>query len=248
MLKLSKDFVLTSAEETIKSSTSFLRLRSEFEGAFFAVVILNNQRMITVPLDKEGEIYKGKLFVTKPLLPFLPGAKVKVNFVNEQFSKESTSVDLIFDMEKVQLDIKKDSDKDIRDLLEKVLKLESELKTYVKKGVLKDTTVINKEEIKEGMIPVALKSGEFAAAYPFDNVVKVINGVEAKNEAIILSLQDIPFEESGKNSKEVVQLLLEASRSQSEAIKKLLDLQLKMLNEIEELKLKLAKHINTALF
>ena len=91
MLKLNKDFVLTSTKETIKESVSFIKLKTEFEGTFFAVIVLNNQIMLSVPLDKEGEIYKGKISITKTLVPFLPGAKIKINFVNEQFSKESTA-------------------------------------------------------------------------------------------------------------------------------------------------------------
>ena len=65
---------------------------------------------------------------------------------------------------------------------------------------------------------------------------------------MLLTLKDIPFEENGKSTKEVVQLMLSVIRAQAEVIQDMLKTQSKVINDLEKLRLDYAEHKNTALF
>ena len=146
------------------------------------------------------------------------------------------------------MSIQKVTGEEVLELSKRLSKLESELVSLSQKGILKNAPVINKEDIKPGMIPVATSTGEFTAAYPFADVVKEVNGIKAINERLLLTLKDIPFEENGKSTKEVVQLMLSVIRAQAEVIQDMLKTQSKVINDIEKLRLDYAEHKNTALF
>lgn len=239
---------LTYNNEVIDNASVLLSLITEIKATFTAVIVLNNGSKIAYGFDNEGSIYKCKFQITNETLPFLKGSKLYLHVVDSGLEKNTNEVILKYDIDKIKVSIKKVIGEELVAILQRVAKLESDLISLSKKGILKNAPVINKEDIKPGMIPVATATGEFTAAYPFADVVKEINGVKAINERLLLTLKDLPFEENGKSSKDVVQLMLTVIKAQAEVIKDMLKTQSKVIEDLEKLRLDFAEHKNTALF
>jgi hypothetical protein len=163
-------------------------------------------------------------------------------------SQQSNSVQVVFDIPKIAIAIKKEVGEEVSQLYVRLAELESQLISLSQKGILKNAPVINKDQIKPGMVPVATATGEFAAAYPFADIIKKINGIGAVNESVLLTLAEVPFEANGKNAKEVVQLLLGIVKGQAEVIQTILKNQEKIIQDIKDIRLDFAEHKNTALF
>lgn len=239
---------LSYNNEVIDNASVVLKLITEVKATFTAIIVLNNGSKIAYPFEQEGELYKSKFDITNETLPYLKEAKLYLHIVDSGLEKNSNEVILKFNLDKIKTAIKRVIGEELITILQRVAKLENDLITLSKKGILKNAPVINKEDIKPGMIPVATSTGEFTAAYPFADVVKEVNGIKAINERLLLTLKDIPFEENGKSTKEVVQLMLSVIRAQAEVIQDMLKTQSKVINDLEKLRLDYAEHKNTALF
>ena len=239
---------LSYNNEVIDNASVVLKLITEVKATFTAIIVLNNGSKIAYLFEQEGELYKSKFDITNETLPYLKEAKLYLHIVDSGLEKNSNEVILKFNLDKIKTAIKRVIGEELITILQRVAKLENDLITLSKKGILKNAPVINKEDIKPGMIPVATSTGEFTAAYPFADVVKEVNGIKAINERLLLTLKDIPFEENGKSTKEVVQLMLSVIRAQAEVIQDMLKTQSKVINDLEKLRLDYAEHKNTALF
>lgn len=248
MFYLKKSTGLTYDNEVFKNADVIFKIQSEYEVQLTGVLVLSNGVNITIPLQNEGLIYKGKLTISKDILPFLNRPRFFVYKSDLNNSSQSNDVEIVFDIPKITIAIKKEVGEEIKQLSIRIAELESQLIKLSSKGILKNAPVINKEEIKPGMVPVATATGEFTAAYPFADIVKRINGIGAINEAILLTLAEVPYEANGKNAKEVVQLLLEIVKGQAEVIQTILKSQEKIIQDIKDIKLDFAEHKNTALF
>jgi hypothetical protein len=247
MLKI-KDNVLFYDNEVIKTSDVIFKLKTDKEANYLGHITLNNGIKLTFPFVNEGLIYKGKFTISKDILPFLKGSFLSLTMMDLTFKKNTNQVEIVFDTVSINLNIKKEVGEEFKLLSIKVAELESQLLKLSNKGILKNAPVINKDDIKEGMVPVATSTGEFTAAYPFADIVKNINGVGAINEAILLTLAEIPYEPNGRSTKEVVQLILEIVKGQAEVIQTILKTQEKIIQDIKDIKLDFAEHKNTALF
>lgn len=231
----------------VKSSTQSIKLVSDVKADFILNLKLNNGLVYSKPFEREGEVYKTKLTLTKDILPFLKGSKAYLTVIDTNFSQSTNLVELVFDTDLINISLKHEVGNEIKDLYTRLLKIESEISHLVKSGALKNIGVVNPKEVKLGMVPVATSTGEFVAAFPFADIVKQINGITAVNESIALYLKNIPYDESGKSAFEVIQLLLEVVKNQSLAIQSILKTQEKIINELEQLQLDYAAHKNTAL-
>jgi hypothetical protein len=232
----------------IKSSNTTLKLQSDIKAEFIGNLILTNGLVYTKPFEREGEIYKAKLNISKDILPFLKGSRFYLTIIDSTFSQSTNVVELVFDLELITLSIKREVGDEIKELYTRLIKIESEIGHLIGTGALKNIAPLNQKDIKVGMVPVATSTGDFVAAFPFADIVKQINGITAVNESIALYLKNIPYDESGRSSLEVIQLLLEVVKNQSLAIQSILKTQEKIINELKQLELDYAAHKNTALF
>ena len=248
MFHLNKDIGLTYDNEVFKKPQLVFKLKADKEATYTGVLVLSNGVNITFPLQNEGLIYKGQINVSKDILPFLIRPYFFVYQTDLNNTRATNSLEIALDLPAITIAIKKELGEEIKDLSLRMAELESQLIKLSSKGILKNVPVVNKADIKPGMIPVATASGEFAAAYPFADVVKKVNGIGAINESILLTLGDLPFEANGKNAKEVVQLLLEVAKGQAEAIRSILKTQEKLIQELKEIRLDYAEHKKTAMF
>ena len=248
MFYLKKEIGLTYDNEVFKTADIIFKVQSEIDVVLTGVLTLTNGIKITIPLQKEGALYKGKFTISKDIIAFLNHPKFSIYKTDLNHTSVTNSVTLVFDIQKITLDIKKEVGEEVKHLFIRLAELESQLSSLTNKGILKNAPVINKHEIKPGMIPVATATGEFTAAYPFADIVKKINGVSAVDEKILLTLAEVPYEANGKSAKEMVQLLLEIAKGQAEAIQLILQTQDKLIQDIKELKLDYAEHKKTAMF
>jgi hypothetical protein len=248
MFYLKKETGLSYDNEVFKSADIVFKLQSEYEVQITGVLVLSNGLNLTIPFNKEGLIYKGKFVISKDVLPFLNNCTFFVYLSNLNMSQQSNSIPVAFDIPKIAIAIKKEVGEEVSQLYVRLAELESQLISLSQKGILKNAPVINKDQIKPGMVPVATATGEFAAAYPFADIIKKINGIGAVNESVLLTLAEVPFEANGKNAKEVVQLLLGIVKGQAEVIQTILKNQEKIIQDIKDIRLDFAEHKNTALF
>jgi hypothetical protein len=248
MFYLKKETGLIYDNEVFKSADVVFKLQSEYQVQITGVLVLSNGVNITIPFQSEGLLYKGKLTISKDILPFLNQPKFFIYKSDLNHSSQSNSVEVVFDIPAITISIKKEVGEEVKQLSVRMAELESQLVKLSSKGILKNAPVVNKDEIKPGMVPVATATGEFAAAYPFADIVKKINGVGAINESVLLTLSEVPYDVNGKSSKEMVQLLLEVVKAQAEVIQTILKAQEKTIQEIKEIKLDFAEHKKTALF
>jgi hypothetical protein len=247
MLKIFNN-VLSYDNEVIKSPEAIFKLKTDKQVSYIGHVTLNNGIKLSFPFIEEGLIYKGKFTISKDILPFLIGSALSVTMTDLNFQSTTNSVQVVFDLPFITLNIKKEIGEELKTLSVKVAELESQLHKLSNKGILKNASIVNKEDVKPGMIPVATVTGEFAAAYPFADVVKKVNGLKAVNESLLITLKDIPFVANGQSSKDVVQLLLEVVKGQAEVIQAILKTQEKIIEDIKDLKIDYAEHKKTALF
>jgi len=239
---------LTYNNEVIDNASVVLKLITPVKASYTAILVLNNGSKVSYPFLLEGELYKCKFDITNETVGFLNNAKLYLHVVDAGLEKNTNEVVLKINVDKIKQSIKKVIGEELIGMMQRLSKLENDLISLSKKGILKNAPVINKADIKPGMIPVATATGEFTAAYPFAEVVKEVNGVKAVNEKLLLTLKDIPFEENGKSTKEVVTILSQLVKAQAEVIQELLHTQMKVINNLEKLRLEFAEHKNTALF
>lgn len=213
-----------------------------------AILTLTNKNILVVQLFKEGPLFVGTLRLSKEIIPFIDKSKIKIELFSEGFKKTTNEVELVFDVKRIKDSLKKEVSEEVGELSSRLTSLETKLESFANRGLLKAVKILNEKEVKEGMIPVATVDGNFTAAYPFADIVKTINGIDAVNESILLTLENIPFENTGKNSKEVLQSLLGAVQSNALALNLALSSLKKVAKEVEKIKLELAEQKNTALF
>jgi hypothetical protein len=250
MLVINQNFELKN--DYVKPFQSeMLELKVKLELIYVKVLGLfeyENGVVITEELVKAGNLWIVNHELSIENLPYANKLKVSLVLFNDGLQKTTNKVDLLVNTKVIEKTIKKYHSNVIKDLAIRFAKLENIIENINKKGLLDQRIVINKDSIKPGMIPVATINGEFTASYPFFDFVKTINNVAAVNEHIELTLKDLVLSDKTTNAEKVVQLLLQVVKEQAGVLQEVLVTQQTLADKIKDLELKLAEHINTALF
>jgi len=202
----------------------------------------------TEEFKQAGNLLVCSHYLLKERLPFANKLSFYIVLINDTLEQASNLIELFVSTKEIETKVQRILSEESNQLNIRLSKLENLIDNFVKKGTFSEKIVINSKEVKPGMIPVATVGGQFTAAYPFADFVKTINNVVATKEHIELELKDIPVPSAHTNAEKVVQLLTQGIKDQALLIQHLLDTQSKLVEQIKELELKLAEHINTALF
>ena len=246
MLQL-KNNLLQSDSLTIESSDYSFELQSDIDCLFFGVITLNNGAIKTIQFSKISNIYKARLIITKDILPFLKDSTFKLSCISSSFNKYTNEIPLDFNESKINLDIKVRASKDLEELEKKVYILEQRLSSLTKTGVVPNINIQNKEMIKPGMTLVSLdEQGNFAAAYPFVDIISEVNGQRAIDGVVIIDASMIKYN-TDRTIADQFNKVAEAIKKTNEAIQ-LLSSDLKVINtKIRDLRFDLDTHLDNGI-
>jgi hypothetical protein len=191
-----KNNLLTSTIKLINADTN-IKLTSDIDCEISALVTLSDGSTKCFNFIKENSYYKARFVFTEEDINYLN--KVTLSLVLTSSTVEHTNtVDLDIDINKVKQTIKLSKSKDIKDIKEQLNKLTALVKdTLNNKVVYKTNLNIKQEDIKEGMIPVAINNeGLCMFKYPFIDHITEINGQKTVNNAILLTAKYIPIEQT----------------------------------------------------
>ena len=229
-----KNKKLSGGEELITSPDIIIKLTSDIDCELIGIVQLSNGTCKSFNFIKENNYYKGRLIIYEDEVKYLKSVYMYITMITS--TKEFTNtIPLNFDINKINLTVKKSKSKEIEELRFQIAQLEN-LVTDVLANKTVYTTALNiaPSDIKAGMIPIAINDkGLIMFKYPFQDVIKEINGQKTLNSAILLTAKDIPVGTSSN---------VEATlREHTEAMKSLTAYLDTISSELKAVKAKLAE-------
>lgn len=238
---------LSYTGDIINSNETILTLSTDLQGSvdvFGELSFDNGSSLVIRFLSYGNNIFKAKLNLDNQIKQYLPTSNFKLLVFDTGNYKQSNYIKLNFDLEKITFAANKSNADEIKGLYLKIAELESKLKHIVNGHILDSISINNKDYIKAGMILQALDdNGNFIATYPFADIVKEINGQKAVNSSIILDASMIQYNQNKdiftaiSDVIKALQAINITVKSQSEVIKQLQD-------NINDVKIKLEKHLN----
>jgi hypothetical protein len=249
MLTFKLPGILSYDQQVVVDSSDYLiKLKSEIEASFIGQLTLTNNVIKVLFFVKQGDYYKGRLIINENEVPYLSGSNLRIKVYNETFKSETLPVKLNFDLKAIQINTKKFKVQEYEDVMTNVYKLEAKLDKLISDGVLKGIKINSGELVKKGMVPVAIDNkGNYIPAYPFANIIKEVNGLEAVDEKLWLTAGDIKLPDSDTTIYATFIGLSKAIKEQTNLIKELAIVNAKLAEEIKETKLKLAEHLNSGI-
>jgi hypothetical protein len=248
MLIFKSPSILEYNNQPVNSADFLLKLESTVDANYVATLTLKNKVTKVIYFVRQGNNFKARLIIRDEDLNFLEGSTLKIKAFNPNFNVETLPVTLKWDLPSIQLNIKQFISRDYEEVMSNLIKLENKLDGLVDKGVLKGIKIINPELAKKGMVPVvADDKGNYVPQYPFANIIKEVNGLQAVNEKLFINAADIPLSEKNINIQEILTELSKAIKQQALLIKELARIQTKLSDELKETKLKLAEHLNSGI-
>lgn len=248
MLTFKSPSILEYNNQPVNSADFLLKLESAVDANYVATLTLKNKVTKVIYFVKQGNNFKARLIIRDEDLNFLEGSTLKIKAFNSNFNVETLPVTLKWDIPSIQLNIKQFISRDYEEVMSNLIKLENKLDGLIDKGVLKGIKIINPELAKKGMVPVVVDDkGNYVPQYPFANIIKEVNGLQAVNEKLFINAGDIPLSEKNINIQETLTELSKAIKQQAQLIKELARIQTKLSDELKETKLKLAEHLNSGI-
>lgn len=183
--------------EILESSDTTLSLKAPDDAHYFGILKLREGVTKTLVFVKTQDKFKARLALDHEefqLLPDEPEFHIEINA--SEFKKQSNTVVLKIDRDKMKLDLKRRSNKQYLECMREVKKVNEKLEHALNGNLLSGIKISNKNSIRTGMVPVAVDSkGNFVATRPFADIVREVNGIRAFNESIEITPKDIPFKD-----------------------------------------------------
>jgi hypothetical protein len=231
----STDNLLTINVEQYQDSTIFGRV----------TLLPSKIEIVTQFTKRSSSIYATRLRIDAEILQEVKAASLTIEVVSSKFSQTYAQQNLPVDIDKIKSCIISAKHKEVQELKLQIRGLEETLKALTEGRALTKLNLKNTDSIAPGMVPVAIDSkGTFIGAYPFNDMIKDINGVTPISGSLRLLASNIPL-----SSELSIQ---EGWDSYIETTAKILDFiraiesQLSKINiRIQELETKLATHLNT---
>jgi hypothetical protein len=219
------------------------------DSTIFGKVILMPSKIeiITQFTKRSSTVYVTRLRIDPEFLKDVEAATINIEVVSSTFSQEYPKQDLAVDKERIKRSITTTKHKEIQELKAQIRELSETLRALTEGRALTKLSLQNTNAIAPGMVPVAIDSkGTFIAAYPFNDMIKEINGVTPVGSAIKLFAEDIPLD-SGISIQEAWVSYLQTASKILEYIFKI-ENQISSLNmKLKEIETSLAAHMNTGI-
>lgn len=213
---------------------------------YFGVITLTNKVVKTLQFIKFNNEFKARLSLTTEDLNYLQGSTFKLISVSSEFSKESNLLSLNFDINKINLTIKKESSKEILELKKQISILTTKLEALSLGKLVPNVNIVNKNYIQPGMILVAIDNGNFMAAYPFADIVTNVNGQQAVDGVVEIKASMIKYN-TERTIEEQLKVIAKAVQTQNSTIKTIAGELGTLSKKVADLDIKLATHLDSGI-
>lgn len=237
-----KSNTLTSSDNTVRSADSIIKLTTDIEATYLGIILLSDESKKVIQFVNNGGEYIGRLVISEDELKYLAGSRIYLNVSDTNFIKTTNLIKLSFDVSSIKTDIKVKVSDEYKKLLERINQLENKI-NYPASKFLDNINIINKDVIQAGMIPVAVDGKTFVAMFPFSNHITKVNGQSAADGAVIIDSSMIKYK-TGKSVEETLQDLIDAVVAVNAVAKTISDEQKNLRTLINDLDIRLTRHIN----
>ena len=246
MLKF-KNNILSAEAHTIESPDYILNLQTDIPDCnYFGLLTLSNKVTKTLQFTKVNNIFKARLNLAEEDLNFLNNSSFKLVSISADFTKESNIVNLTFDINKIKLFVNQKTSKEIAEFRLQLEKLQEKLEALSLGKLVPNVNIANKDYIKPGMTLVALDNGNFMAAYPFADIIKVVNGQQAVDGVVEIDASMIKYN-TGRTVEDQLKVLAEAITNVNSTIRTLTG-EVKALSErLATLSMKVETHLDNGI-
>lgn len=212
-----------------------------------ALITLADKTVKVLPFVAENDYYKARLVITNEDWVNLHNATICVVFIGINTEWHTNAVPITFDLNKIKQTIKVSNSRDIVSIREDLAKLTSLVETILNnKVVYKNNLSVKQENIKPGMIPIAINDeGLCAFQFPFVDLIKEINGQTTVNNAIIITARDIPI--GNTNVESAIKAQTEALKSVNDSLVTISDKLKSLTKKVAEVETALIKHTDSSI-
>lgn len=240
---------LTVVKNDIDSADSLVTLYISLNCTVFGVLTLNNNSKKIIQFIKpndESEYLIARLVIDEDSLPLLSKSTIHLELINGELSYTSNKIELLFNIPKIKTDVKIKLSNELAELTKKIAKLDEKVNAISSDKIIKNLNLVNPQDIRPGMVPVALTNGLFAAMYPFADHVISVNGQVAADGAVIIDSSMIKY-----NDSKTVKKALEDQTNAIIALRNLVQTidanQRTLMSRLDELDIRLTQHINNGI-
>lgn len=244
MLELKNKQLLTDKDLIIVNSDSIINLYSDIDTIIFGIFTLTDGSTKTIQFLNNTPNKKARLTIAENELTLLSNVTFKLHLVSNTGTYTTNSIQIYFDVDKLKLDVKRRSTKELLEVSKELKLLEKKIDTIINNNRLLEINIVNLDYIKPGMIPVALDDkGNFSAQYPFLDVITNINGQTAVDGVVnidasmIKYTQDIMLDAYIKQLAETVKAVTEFSKTISQTLMSTVD-------SLKDLRIKVETHLD----
>ena len=184
-------------EESIIDSPEYdlsIKTNNEFPFAC-GILTLSDGTTSYIDLKKYGDSLKGKLIITKEQIELLNKVYFHIIMLDSSFEQKTNQVKLKFDIDKIK------ETKELVTLHKKITELKDQILNLTSCKILEKINIINKDYIQKGMVLTAINKNDFVAAFPFNDCIKKLNGIEPVTGELVIDSTNIKY----KNNKTLEQ-------------------------------------------
>ena len=239
--------ILSKESFTIESHDFIFKLQSDTPGCnYFGLITLANKVVKTLQFVEFPNFYKARLHLTEDDLLYLQSATFKLLIVSSSFTKESNQIPLVFDINKIKLNIKQEVSKDLIEIQKQISNIKDRVEALALGKVIPNINIVNKDYIKPGMVLIAIDEGNFMAAYPFADVITKINGEQAVDGVVEITASMIKYN-TERTIVEQFKVIAEAIQAENNALKTLTEQVNSISKRVADLNIKLATHLDSGI-
>lgn len=216
-------------EESIIDSPEYdLSIKTDNEFPFACgILTLADGTTSYIDLKKYGDSLKGKIIITKEQIELLNKVYFHIIMLDSSFEQKTNQVKLKFDIDKIKLNYKIKETKELVALHKTITELKEQIFNLTSGKILEKINIINKDYIQKGMVLTAINKNDFVAAFPFNDCIKKLNGIEPVAGELVVDSTNIKY----KNNK-----TLEQEKDEIVSVLKLINETQKVLaNSIKEI-------------
>ena len=241
---------LSLNQEVISSADSIISLTSDIHCVIFGVLELSNGVKKIIQFIRENEesnLYRARLVISESDFSLLDSSTFYLELHNGELSQKTNVVQLEFDKEKIKLNLKKQIANEFKEILTNLKKLDERVTALTTGKVLQSIAISNKNNIQQGMIPVAIDDkGNFVAMYPFADLISSINGQHGVDGAIKIDAAMIEYKIE-KTIKQALDDHAEAIVSVKQLVDQVIENQNELRDRVDEIDVRLETHINNGI-
>ncbi len=212
------------------------------------VILLPSKTEIVIQFTKHSDkVLASRIRIDPDLLSTIRAAKLYIEVVSSSFNYTYPEYVLPVDLNKIKQTNIATKYKEVKELKAQIRTLEETLKALTEGRALTKIHLQNTDLISPGMIPVAIDNkGNFVGAYPFNDMIKDINGVKPAGGSLILNAEHIRLN-SNITLEEAWQTYLTTTGKILDFIIRV-EAQIKDLNNrLSKIDLSISTHINTGI-